>query len=240
MDRRVLKNQALALIQTSRPNPCLITLAVLTYGWLVTWITQRIGGQPFYMDLDALEAMDFWNVFGFDWGNVSVVSGFFQFAFEVLSAYLAFGYTKYGLNASRAEKNGFGDLLSGFEYSYRPVVLWLLTRLVTLLFSLLLIVPGIVAAYGYSMASRLQCDHPDWSPIRCMRESRMMMKGHKWELFVLELSFIGWILLSVIPAVSVFVKPYISLTETAYYLRLTGPSEEESHASSNEKPPWEY
>ena len=54
MDRRVLKNQALALIQTSRPNPCLITLAVLTYGWLVTWITQRIGGASCFAVLQGL------------------------------------------------------------------------------------------------------------------------------------------------------------------------------------------
>ncbi len=240
MDRIELKRRAMTLIQTSRPNPCLVTIAVLAYGWIVTWITRRIGGQPFYVDLDALEAMDYANVFGFDWGNVTVASGLLQFAFDVLSVYLAFGYAKYCLNACREERTAFGDLLSGFEYTYKVILLWFLTRIIVTLLSLLLIVPGIIAAYGYSMSERLQCDHPDWSPVRCMRESRTMMKGHKWELFVLELSFFGWILLSVIPVASIFVKPYITLTETAYYLRLTALPEEEPPADPEEKPPWEY
>lgn len=241
MDRRELKARAMTLIQSVRPNPCLVTLAVLAFGWMVTWMTQRIGGQPFYMDLDAMEAMDFEHVFGFDWGNVTLVSSLFLIAFEVLSVYLNFGYVKYGLNVCREEKSGFGDLLSGFEYSFRVIVLWLLTRIVCTLLSFLLIIPGIIAAYGYSMSERLLCDHPDWSPVRCMRESRAMMKGHKWELFVLELSFLGWVLLTMIPVASIFVKPYIALTETTYYLRLIGPSREEDPSSpSGEKPPWEY
>ena len=243
MNRRELKYRAMMRIQTVRPNPCLVALAVLVFGWLITWMSQRIGGQPLYMDLDAVEAMDYEHFFGWDWGNVSLVSSLFLIAFEIVSLYVNFGYTKYCLNVCREEKSGFGDLLSGFEYTWRVVVLWLLTRIVVTLLSFLLIVPGIIAAYAYSMANRILCDHPDWSPIRCMRESRQRMKGHKWELFVLELSFIGWFFLTMIPVASVFVKPYVSLTETEFYLRLMGGDKSEpasDESDGEDRPPWEY
>ena len=74
------------------------------------------------------------------------------------------------------------------------------------------------------MASFLQVDHPDWSPVRCMRESRLMMRGHKWELFVLQLSFLGWQILATIPGVSIFVKPYVAFTETVFYENLRAPA----------------
>ena len=66
-----------------------------------------------------------------------------------------------------------------------------------------------------------------------------MMRGHKWELFTIHLSFLGWMILSVIPAVSVFTDPYILLSETNYYLALSDwtPPEE---GETEEKPPWEY
>lgn len=234
-----LKYRSLRLIQTTRPNPCLVTLAVLAFSWLVNWITQRIGGQPFYIDMDALANMDIENAYGMDWGLVTPVSAAFFLAFEALSILLNFGYNRYCLNVCREQKCGFYDLLAGFELPLKALVLWILTRLVTMLLTFLLIVPGIIAAYMYSMATRLLCDHPDWSPVRCMRESRQMMRGHKWELFTIHLSFLGWMILSVIPAVSVFTDPYILLSETNYYLALsdwTPPEEEEPE----EKPPWEY
>ena len=87
-----------------------------------------------------------------------------------------------------------------------------------------LLVPGLILSYAYAMASFLQVDHPDWSPVRCMRESRLMMRGHKWELFVLQLSFLGWQILATIPGVSIFVKPYVAFTETVFYENLRAPA----------------
>ena len=69
VNRRKWKVKAVGYIQTVRPNPCLVTLVVVAYGWMVSWITQRIGGQPLYFDLDALEAMDLGHLVGWDWSN---------------------------------------------------------------------------------------------------------------------------------------------------------------------------
>ena len=58
-----------------------------------------------------------------------------------------------------------------------------------------------------------------------------MMRGHKWELFVLQLSFLGWQILATIPVVSVFVKPYVSITETVFY---------ENLRAANPQPPFDF
>jgi hypothetical protein len=69
-------------------------------------------------------------------------------------------------------------------------------------------------------------DDPTKSPVQCLRESRIMMAGHKWELFMLDLSFIGWYLLGLIPyvgyAAQVWSVPYIGMTKAVYYETLTG------------------
>ena len=241
MAPRELKYRAMIRIQTVRPNPCLVAFAVIAFGWIVTGLSQRIGGQPFYLDLDAAANMDAEHMFVVDWSNVTPISSILLIALEFLSVILSIGFLRYTLNVCRESPSGFGDLLSGFDYPFKAVVLWFLTRLICSALLLLLIVPGWIASIAYSMAPRLLCDHPDWSPIRCMKESRQLMRGHKMELFWLELSFLGWIILSMIPGISVFVQPYMELTFSEYYLQLVAPSDDDRTENSTEdKPPWEY
>ena len=88
------------------------------------------------------------------------------------------------------------------------------------LWTLLLIVPGIIAAYRYRQALYLLIENPELSPLDCLRFSSQMMVGHKWELFVLDLSFLGWYLLCLLPGAIVWVEPYTRITYTNYYLAL--------------------
>ena len=61
---------------------------------------------------------------------------------------------------------------------------------------LLFIIPGVVMSFAYSQSALIMFDNPEKGPIQCMRESRQMMTGNKWKLFVLILSFIGWAILA--------------------------------------------
>lgn len=85
------------------------------------------------------------------------------------------------------------------------------------LWSLLLVVPGIIAAYRYRMALFLLLDNPEKSALACISESKRMMTGRKAELFVMDLSFIGWYILEIIPFVSIWVTPYTQLSYVIYY-----------------------
>ncbi len=89
-----------------------------------------------------------------------------------------------------------GDLFKGFSDKFGDCLLiGLLTSIYTFLWSLLFVIPGIVKAYSYRMAYYIKLDHPEYSATQCITESRMMMQGHKGDLFVLDLSFIGWYIL---------------------------------------------
>jgi uncharacterized membrane protein len=60
---------------------------------------------------------------------------------------------------------------------------------------MLFVIPGIVKSYAYSMSYYVSLDHPEFSSTECIDESQRLMDGHKWELFCLDLSFIGWYIL---------------------------------------------
>lgn len=220
MTRGEMKQRARYLLATTRPHPCLVTLALLAFGWIVNYLAQKIGGQPILVDLNAVEALDFRNMVRIDLANTEFVPTAILIAFQLVIIILSFGYTGYLLRVVRGESSGVGNLLDGFGIAGRAIVLTIFIDVLVALASALLFVPGIILSYAYTMARRLQMDHPDWSPVRCMRESRYMMRGHKWDFFVLQLSFLGWFILATIPGVSVFVKPYVSLAETVFYENL--------------------
>ena len=216
------KLRARMIMATTRPHPCLVTLALLACGWIISYLVQIIGGSPFLIDLDAIAKADIANIFVFDPSGLSPIPTTFWIVFQILILLLSYGYTGYTLHAVRGQPCGFGDLFDGFGVAWKAIVLTVLTDILVTVGSMLFIVPGIIWAYCYSMSSKILMDHPDWSPIRCMRESRLMMRGHKWSLFLLHLSFIFWILLTLFPGVSVFVKPFVSLSEAIFYQDLCG------------------
>ena len=91
------------------------------------------------------------------------------------------------------------DVFLGFERFGKALGLLLYTFLLVFLWSLLFIIPGIVASFRYSQAFFILADDPQKSIGQCIRESKMMMKGNKGTFFLLNLSFIGWMLLTAVP-----------------------------------------
>lgn len=118
------------------------------------------------------------------------------------------------------------ELKTGFTPKYwRNVGTQLLTSLFIALWTLLLIIPGIVMSYAYAMVPYILAEDNDIQPMDAIRMSKDMMKGHKWELFVLDLSFIGWAILSVLTLgiLNIFyVGPYYYSTHAAFYEDLKG------------------
>ena len=87
------------------------------------------------------------------------------------------------------------------------------------MWTLLFVIPGIVKYYSYAMAPYIMIENPDMSASDVISESRRLMDGHKWELFVLDLSFIGWEFLTAITfgLVGIYLIPYYNETYAAYY-----------------------
>lgn len=108
--------------------------------------------------------------------------------------------------------DGFDDFFSAFKVT-------LLAGIYTFLWSLLFIIPGIVKGYSYSMAMYVLADNKGKSARECIAESKAMMEGHKMELFVLDLSFIGWYLLCSLTCglAALYVVPLLNATHANVY-----------------------
>ena len=118
------------------------------------------------------------------------------FLLSLVTAFLMAGFRWWCLLVVRRQPNDFRNFFDGFNFPLQLFALSFLQGLVIIIGYLLFILPGIVLGFVYSQAALIMFENPDKGPIQCMRESRQMMAGQKWKLFVLILSFIGWALLA--------------------------------------------
>jgi uncharacterized membrane protein len=118
----------------------------------------------------------------------------------------------------------------GFGKNYRDIVFSMLgTQMITLLWTLLLIVPGIYKAYCWRLVPFILADDPEMSGKEARALSAGMMDGSKWASFVLDLSFIGWRLVGALTfgiLNIVFTNPYEAATDTELYLALKEQAEQ--------------
>ncbi|MEA4871033.1 MAG: DUF975 family protein [Christensenella sp.] len=135
------------------------------------------------------------------------------------------GYNLFNLSLYESKSAPKIDsLFSRFSIFGNALLLRFLMTLKIFLWSLLFIVPGIVAAYRYAMAPYLLAEHPELTASEAIEQSKQKMAGNKGRLFCLQLSFIGWFLLAALTAGIgfIFLAPYTKAAETAFYLDLTG------------------
>jgi uncharacterized membrane protein len=108
------------------------------------------------------------------------------------------------------------------------------------LIACVLMVPGFVLAIAYAVVPFVLHDRPELRPVEVLRESRMMMQGHKLEFFLLVLSFIGWAILAIFTFFIgyLWLAPYIQMTEVKFYEQLRaeyeGDVEEEVDSAEEE------
>ena len=128
------------------------------------------------------------------------------------------------LLVNAGEKPEVKDAFSGFDDFWSAFKVTFLVGLYTFLWSLLLVIPGIIKAIAYSMSLYILAENKGKSARECIRESMEMTNGHKGELFVLGLSFIGWALLCGITCgiAYIWVGPYMQATFTNAYKLLKG------------------
>ena len=112
-----------------------------------------------------------------------------------------------------------GDMFVGFNDYGRVFVTILLQTLYIVLWSLLLIVPGIIKAISYSQTIYILKDNPELKFNGAIERSMAMMEGHKMEAFLLGISFIGWLLLGVLTLGigMLWVTPYMSTAYAHFY-----------------------
>ena len=156
------------------------------------------------------------------------------YSFISVASILGILYTVFIGNVIVVGKNGYfiknhdenpelSEIFSSFKGNYLNVVkIMFLMDLKTLLWLLLLIVPGLIKAYEYSMIPYLLAENPNLSASQAFSLSKQMTTGQKMDLFVLDLSFLGWIILGLICCGIgiLFVLPYPEATRAEVYLNL--------------------
>ena len=138
----------------------------------------------------------------------------------LISGPLLVGVSGYFLAQSRNGKTPkIEEMFSGFSDFGSNFILGFMMELFIFLWSLLFIVPGIIKAFAYSMAPYIKNDHPEYSWKECLDESQRIMDGHKGQLFLLYLSFIGWFILGALCCGigTLWVAPYMEAASANFY-----------------------
>lgn len=123
----------------------------------------------------------------------SAMSGLYVF---LVTGAFTLGITTFFLNLFRRKAAEPDQVFSGFEQFFKALGLTFVTGLFVFLWSLLFLIPGIIAMLRYSQAFYILADNPDKPIMVCIRESKIMMNGNKGKLFCLILSFFGWMFLT--------------------------------------------
>lgn len=136
------------------------------------------------------------------------------------------------LNVINGEYPKAGDAFSGFDDFWSAFKVTFLVGVFTFLWSLLFVIPGIIKSFSYSMSLYILAENKGKPALECINESKAITEGHKMDLFVLGLSFIGWGILCVVTLgiAGIWVYPYMQATYTNAYnsLKPVEPVVEES------------
>lgn len=220
INRKAIKHNALLLLAQTRPSPILVILVYILIDTVLSELVMQVSGLSKAMETMMTEYQK--GDFNYipDMPSPSAWAWVLIAALTVMVIVLFAGLLLYCLRICQLQKAGVGDLFDGFALFGKFLGLALVEFVFIYLWSLLLIVPGILAFYRYRQAFYILLENPELGILECLRRSTQMMDGRKWELFVLDLSFLGWYILTWLPGAIVWVEPYTRITYTNYYLAL--------------------
>ena len=169
-------------------------------------------------------------VYGFIIGITQILSGdkdspailhLIGLVLFILALPLTWGFQTLFLGAVRGGEATAKDMFEGYnkEQFSRVLTTTLLYYVYVFLWSLLLLIPGCIKSYSYAMTPYILKDNPEMKNNAAIEESMRMMDGHKLELFLLDLSFIGWAILSILTCCIGFLwlVPYMNMARVNFY-----------------------
>ncbi|MCB6993639.1 DUF975 family protein [bacterium 210820-DFI.6.37] len=209
-------------------------------------LTELFGNGDLLYGMDTGTGVDFMTIMSQSAQKISAMSGVYSF---LVTGAFTLGLTMFFISLFRRKEADPAQVFSGFEYFFKALGLSFMVGLFTALWTLLFIVPGIIAMIRYSQAFFILADNPEKGIMECISESKWMMRGNKAKYFCMCLSFIGWIILTSVVVgiiVGIFSLPfgggafaaiitgiltviltspvsaYMTTTEAAFYDILTG------------------
>ena len=177
-------------------------------------ITKVIESAKTVIALPTLE-----NIFGFVVGTAALLLITYSFVTLIVGGAVSLGYAKFNLNLINRNEPKVEDLFSQMKLFKAGFVMRFFRGLYIIGGLLLLVVPGIIAMYSYSMASYILYENPQMTGREALKASKELMEGNKWRLFCLGFSFIGWSILSglTLGIGGLFLHPYQEAAGAAFY-----------------------
>ena len=150
-----------------------------------------------------------------------ILSTFISILTSLLSVLLGAGFAMYCMAIRRGEWAEYLTLFDGFSFVGKLIALTIVTYAFIWLWSMLFVIPGIVAAYRYRFATYNLYENPGISIMEALDMSKRQTMGYKGQIFALDLSYIGWILLASLPAMVEMGMMYYAMF-SSYYDYMTG------------------
>lgn len=160
--------------------------------------------------------------YSFNFGSI------FSLVHFIIGGVIELGYCKFLLKQHNGLDPQFNDLFSEFDRFGNGFAQRFLRNLYSSLWALLFIIPGIIASYRYAMTPYIMAENPNLTASEAISRSKEMMDGHKADLFVLHLTFIGWDILAALTLNIgyLWLNPYKNAAEAVFYRELKAQQQE--------------
>ena len=221
LDRVQLKLEAKAITKNARVSAYLFTLLYLVIIMVLEGLDWLASGGMMaeyaylYGDLEMMELFQYLPRLSLP----PVAITFISIVISLVSAILGTGYILYTMNVRKGLETPYATLFDGFLFAGKVILLQIVMGIFVFLWSLLFIIPGIIAGYRYRFALYNLCENPELGVMDALNMSKAQTKGYKLDLFVLDLTFIGWSLRCglTLGILSIWITPYIQQTDLGYF-----------------------
>lgn len=208
LNRPMLKAEARRLIREGNPS-------MLKAGAIYFLISTILSGVLVWNSWSSLSYID---GIGY-YTNPSVVQTFLEIFINLVALVLGAGFTIFCMEFRRGAVPPYSAMFDGFSILGKVIWLQINVGVRIFLWSLLFFIPGIVATYRYRFALYNLLENPDLTASQAISLSKVQTYGMKMELFVCDLSFLGWSIVSLftLSILSIWLTPYMVLTDLEYY-----------------------
>ena len=216
LDRVQIKLEAKGVVRSAKVSAYLFTLLALALAFLLNGVSD-------YMSMDDVWAYDYSVRTGFDLSFLALHGAYPTILVLFVSVVPTLtGLILDHLGVRRGEEMPYTALFDGFSFAGKIILLSIVQYIFIFLWTLLFIVPGIIAAYRYRFALYNLCENPDMGVMEALNMSKAQTMGFKGQLFVLDLTFIGWYLLSGLTAgiLLIWLAPYRMQTDMGYFQQI--------------------
>lgn len=247
LDRPQLKREARAILGKARVSPWLVALLYIVLVTILSGLSLYVSGSLVVLLRENFPSMILpgWLLRPLFFPPWLVL--FVSVSVSLLSNVLYAGWILYHQTVRRGNEASTSTLFDGFSFAGKVILLWLVVVFFVTLWCLLLVIPGIVAAYRYRFALYNLCENPEIGIFEAIGMSKAQTRGFKADLFILDLSFIGWNFLSslTLGLLDIYVAPYRTQTDLGYFRvlkQITGvgylPPEDRPQQSSRPQAPF--